>query len=268
MGILLKLVLAVGLGVVGPISALYIMRHESAATVSFNDLFVQSKQKMRFGQSWELGAIFNPTAYYRSLSWNLKSSDWKHGLILSIWVDSDKPRNFLVPVKSLSKMALWQKTPSDFDDFNMSLSNRVPIHPNSKYVGSIIWLDGANAKSQRPTLTSNEGISRSSSFVSRALGFPKSSINQPYPYDTQNHASDRSYTHNTSPQRGLLLRYEIVILALIIAGFIVGCALCIKQAPRLLSNGHNVAGLSSLFVGVTGIFVGTIVGSLLISSLL
>ena len=106
------------------------------------------------------------------------------------------------------------------------------------------------------------------SFIGSAPGFAKSRIDQPNTDHAQDHAGDGGDTHDRGPQGGGLLRYEVVILSLFIACFLFGCALCIRQAPRLLYAGNNLAGLASLFIGVTGIFVGLIVGYLLISPLL
>lgn len=105
------------------------------------------------------------------------------------------------------------------------------------------------------------------SFVGSPSRFTEGRINQPYPDHTQDHAGDSRKAHDVGPERGSLLRYQIIILAALFAGLILLFSFCIRQAPGLLAAGQDQTGLLSLFVGVTGMFLSAIFGGLLVTDL-
>ncbi len=105
-------------------------------------------------------------------------------------------------------------------------------------------------------------------YVICSTGFLECRINQPDSNYTQDHASYGGQSHNLGPQRGSLLRHEIVILAMLVTALVVLFSLCIYQALRLLAAGQGQAGLIGLFTGVAGIFLSVILSGLLVTDLL
>ena len=86
--------------------------------------------------------------------------------------------------------------------------------------------------------------------------FVKGGVNQENADRAQSHAYDGSNGHYISPERGLPLRYKVLFVALVFAGFFAS----LFNAIRLIDGERADTALPYLFAGVFGIIVSTIIG--------
>ena len=95
-----------------------------------------------------------------------------------------------------------------------------------------------------------------------SLGLPKSRPDQEHADYAEGYSNNGRDRHHVRPERGLLLGYKILFIAFVFSGF----GACLRKALSLFDRGKDIAGLSYLSCGVSGVLVSMIIGLPLIFS--
>lgn len=266
MGTLLKLVCAVALGVVGPINPADSSSRVTNSPVSVVGGDEQLKKEICSAFARELGLIACPATYVAGPERNIFMAK-REPACVGIRLVRSVTWHYQLPIALLRKgcVAKLGVVNRLYFDSSPASQNTLKVHRHK--ISVFYPMAYLNTHFQPAALCSDEGISRPCRFIGGAPSFPESRINQPNADHTQDHTSDGRKAHDIGPERGSLLRYQIIILAALFAGLIFLFSLSIRQAPRLLAAGQDQTGLICLFVGVTGIFLSVIFGGLLVTDL-
>jgi hypothetical protein len=228
----------------------------------------QFEEKIGSHFTRKLGLICDPPAQIRLFGRDIEGANWKGEFTVGPRFDVRELSADAIPIEILWERGVLQNSPIYSSNFDWGFSQNLDTKINLGRIGSVFHPKSTMSKPRPPLLVSDERISLTARFISRAPGFAESRVNKRDADHAYNHTTDRGDTHDAGPERGTLLRHKVIIFAALIVALQLMFGLCVRSAISLLGAGQDIAGLVGLLGGVAGIFGSSIVGYLLISNLL